>query len=357
MCRELGVAVPNASSAPIELGVGGPVAFLHGRDDLEVAAVRRADCAEWIGEVEPEIEELLRSKNPLVRLVAHVDGNAIYLAEARWTSFGRRRRGGPLEIRFCVQPHLSRDVLERVRPLRAPVPWPSQAWLDALIAGPPTTATRLAALSGFLKSWYSPSSDDGIDDLSLARSAARHKVRRWPIALATLWRHVGRRPEALASQNLILNPADDSLPMFESGRLPVYTENQGVFLSSVDLEDEDPTVVTTRLQESPVTERERLSGFLLQACIYEAMCGANYSASCSSLTKADYHEILSTLRAVPLGGWHWPADPGCFWVGQGILAFTNPEDAGLGIVMGAMDRRALAYLRDFGAEAWDIWDG
>lgn len=101
---------------------------------------------------------------------------------------------------------------------------------------------------------------------------------------------LGRTHPAICSrQNRLIDPiqVDDGLRCF-------YVENQGVYRWAYQPDGPDPVVVGRSHDEDVwVAERQRLSGFLLQVCLFEAVFSAPYSASASGYRPRSWRPCCS----------------------------------------------------------------
>ncbi|HEU5057508.1 MAG TPA: hypothetical protein VFU21_13330 [Kofleriaceae bacterium] len=213
------------------------------------------------------------------------------------------------------------------------------AWL-------PLVATdRVAAMRRFLEEWYGPlGATDGI-------AGARLAERGVPPPLRALHEAIGNRPDLLKGQNAFLS-LDDLAPD-EDGWLTFYVENQDCFRARVDpRRGGDAEVFLWDLEREPVREREPLSGYLLQAVLFEAMWRAPWSASCIA-SDAERAAVIAPLERVPLAPWRWPGDPCELFVGPVLIAMISRNGSDWYVVVGARSRQALRYLRDIDAG----WEG
>ncbi|WP_188189077.1 hypothetical protein [Nonomuraea sp. SYSU D8015] len=134
-------------------------------------------------------------------------------------------------------------------------------------------------------------------------------------------------------------------------------ENQGCFGWSLDLSQDDPTVWTIEHPEYRYAERERLSGFLLQFSLYEAMVNAPYHAGGGPVPTPIASELISALRRVPLKTWMWPLYQTSFYVAPGLIVTVDDDDEKeeCEISCGSVHRSLLRPLADLGIK-WAVFD-
>lgn len=223
-------------------------------------------------------------------------------------------------------------------------PRESRVWL-ALVEHDPVTA-----MLRFIDSWHGPLlASDGVSDEELAACSM-------PDALAALYRVAGRCPRVLTAQNCIssFDEWKSTVDRSGGGRMPFYLEHQGVFVASAAPSEPDPEVIF-ELDPKPIRARERLSGFLLQAVVFEALFGAPFQAEAISVDARARDAAIAPLSRLPLGAWPWPGDPGELWCGDGVLAFTNPNRDDWDLLIGARDRAVLNWLLSVDI-TWDSLD-
>ncbi|MFF4622558.1 hypothetical protein [Nonomuraea jabiensis] len=232
-------------------------------------------------------------------------------------------------------------MLDRVRPPSAPTTLPGLDWLDHV------NDDRATALRQFIEGWY-PLPDT--DRVPTTPSVGVHE------ALAAFYRLAQGRPEVLGVQNFI-RPAGE-LTTGADGLLEFGYENQGGFYWSLDPSQDDPIVWTDDEPAYRYAERERLSGFLLQFSLYEAMVSARYHAGGGPVPTPIASELLSTLRRVPLKTWMWPLYQTSFYVAPGLIACVDDDEENeeCDISFGATHRSLLRPLANQGIK-WAVFDG
>lgn len=211
------------------------------------------------------------------------------------------------------------------------------AWMDLL------GVDRIAAMRGFLATWY-----PGLD-------MAGAVVPGVPAALAALYAVAAGRPEVLGTQNEILAP-DKLRTDPDEGLLVFGAENQGNFWWMIDPAEEDPVVwrVPPGGGGGPVAERERLSGFLVQFCLFEAILPGPALAGSPMVTPEQARQVTASLREVPLLPWSWPADPTRFFVAPDLVLYAGDCADHVEIMAGGRTSAALAPLTATDV-SWDVF--
>ncbi|MGW5640880.1 hypothetical protein [Streptomyces sp. NPDC003832] len=192
-----------------------------------------------------------------VHLFVRVEGPAVYIgpvqhSRSTWTN-------GELDsCHLRIDPPLSRELLDTVRPPTAPPHPRGLDWLDHV-----RTAPGLA-LESFVTGWYPAQAETRLADIAIPGSV--------PDALADFYRLAEKHPAILGGQNFI-HPLTRLSTDIRGERLVVATENQHCWQWSVpwqlDADGTDPDVWLTE-DDAPTREEEPLSRFLLQFSLYEA---------------------------------------------------------------------------------------
>jgi hypothetical protein len=339
-----GAEVFTAGGADVAAGLGGTVIITDAGDDLAASGVRNSRTFMLIGPVPGAIAARFLDQDPEsqpIHLFVRLQEGALYLGT------GRHARSGwthdPYVLEDCVlriDPPLSFDVLDRVRPPSTPTALPGLEWLEHV------NGDRAAALRLFVEGWHPVSDPDP--------GPAAPSVHV-PAALAEFYRLAQGRPHVLGVQNFIRPAAQ--LRTDAHGLLAFGYENQGGFEWSLDPSEDDPTVWTIEDPSERHAERERLSGFLIQFSLSEAVISAPYNAWSHRVPTPIAHELTSTLRRVPLKTWMWPLYQTSFYVAPGLVAsMSEDEDEECHIWVGATHRSILRPLADLGIE-WRGFDG
>jgi hypothetical protein len=210
-----------------------------------------------------------------------------------------------------------------------------------------TRLPREAAVGWFLRAWH------GVPELPLAPATAQI-----PSLLGRLLLLGRSYPTICGRQNRLIDPVEVG-----DGRVCFYVENQSVYRWAFRPGEPDPVVVGQfHDADGWVVERERLSGFLLQVCPFEALFSASYSASASWLPPEALPEVLDPGRLRPvLTPWRWPEDPTVFHASDDAIAMTCQQHRATGttgfyVMVAAQRPEPLAYLPDVIRRHADRWE-
>ncbi|WP_143078853.1 hypothetical protein [Nonomuraea pusilla] len=344
----------TAGGAAVTVGPRGSVVIADPVDQVGASGVWSSEEFRLVGPVPGALaERFLRSARAWPSLAPSAELGSIHLfvrlgqaflylgtvhhSQSGWT-------GDVWTMEDCtlrVEPPLSRDVLDRVRPPGTPTTLPGLDWLDHV------DDDRATALRLFIEGWYPPPDPDEEPDTPSVVV---------PEALAAFYRLARGRTGVLGVQNFI-RPAGD-LTIGADGLLEFGHENQGCFSWSLDLSQDDPTVWTSDAPDFRHVEREPLSGFLLQFSLYEAMLNAPYHAWSRPVPTPIASELLGTLRRVPLKTWMWPMYQTSFYVAPGLIACVDDDEENeeCRVEFGATHRSLLRPLADQGIR-WSVFDG
>jgi hypothetical protein len=212
---------------------------------------------------------------------------------------------------------------------------------------------RLAILRQLAEYWHGPiGPGEGFTDDELKGKPAPFPLRWW-------YQLAGRRENILGGQNKLLKP--NQLKLDEQGRVPFYVENQGVYLWSAALQDDDPHV-WGRFEEAgrPWSEEDmRLSEFLIGACLFESIMQSPFGATAAWADESTLEQIAVELTPLPLAPWRWPSDPSRFFARNGGFMFASPNANRqtikcYSIWVGAKTARPLAFLNQIvNQETWE----
>ncbi|MFG1859143.1 hypothetical protein ACGFJT_45425 [Actinomadura geliboluensis] len=354
----LGLAGPGADmvtacGADVAVGPDGTVIVTEAGDDLEASGVRNRDTFALVGPVPGEVaarflagwssEPWLQSgpESQPIHLFVRVREGALYLGTVEQLQSGWGT--DPYILEDCVlhiDPPLDVDALDRVRPpSTTPGALPGLEWLDHL------DRDRTAALRMFIESWYP----------APAEESAPATAAEIPPALAEFYRLIHGRPHVLGVQNFIRPSAD--LHLDEDGLLEFGQENQGVFYWALDPAGDDPVVWTIEAPARRQAEHERLSGFLVQFSLHEAVMSSPYIASTDPIPWPIARRLTDTMRRVPLKTWLWSQYETSFYAAPGLIARLGDQgDGQCDIWVGARHRSLLRPLGRIGVP-WRSFDG
>ncbi|MFF4414385.1 hypothetical protein ACFYY8_17805 [Streptosporangium sp. NPDC001559] len=275
-----------------------------------------------------------------VHLLTRLPEGCVYLGTGRPGQAGYTN-GRLSHATLTIEPELTSELLDRVRPPAEPETVPNLDWLTRMTARP------LEALTRFVEDWI-PETDQDLGDLA----AAPWDV---PEPLAVFYRLARHRPALLGVQNRLRPPhawweEDDGLISFGD-------ENQGVFTWLFDPSRPDPEVWIDQDGYEPRREHQPMSGFLLQFALYEAMMNAPYQALCVDLAAEYVDTLAAALTPVPWEPWRWPNDSTRFYVAPGVIAeMTDQGHGNVSVWAGAVHRSVLRPLGRLGIP-WTDFDG
>ncbi|TDD87332.1 hypothetical protein E1293_07955 [Actinomadura darangshiensis] len=231
-------------------------------------------------------------------------------------------------------------MLDRVRPpSTAPAALPGLEWLDHL------DGDRATALRRFIEGWYPTPTD--APELAVSVEV--------PTALAEFYRLAHGRPHVLGVQNFICPPGE--LRTAGKGLLEFGYENQGGFWWALAPADDDPIVWTIESPTQRHAERERLSGFLIQFSLHEAVMSAPNIAWTDPIPWPVARRLTDTMRRVPLKTWLWSQYETSFYAAPGLIARVSDQGEGqCNIRAGATHRSILRSLAHLGVP-WKGFDG
>jgi hypothetical protein len=209
-----------------------------------------------------------------------------------------------------------------------------------------TRVSREAAVGWFLGTWY------GIPELPPVPNTPQI-----PSLLGQLLTLSRSYPGICSQQNRLIPPID-----IGDGLLCFYVENQQVYRWAYRPGETDPVVLGQEPQTGVwLAEQERLSGFLLQVCLFEALFSAPYTASAAWLPAEALAEVLDRGQLQPvLTPWRWPEDPTLFHASDGAIGVTSQRRRangalGFDITLAARDLEPLAYLPEIIQQHSDRW--
>lgn len=199
---------------------------------------------------------------------------------------------------------------------------------------------RWIALSSFIERWYG------------AAPSLRGRSELGRVGPPLLRRILAVRSELpdLFAQNHLVAPEDLAI---EGGRVEFLRENQGACAWATEPEGADPRV-WCRLNataEPWVEEPEPLSGFLIEAVLFEAILCARFGASTSLVDEATVNAILAHVDPLALARWHWGRAR--FYARGGVLAMTMENDGAVDVWLAAKSPLALSPFDDVVTPSWN----
>jgi hypothetical protein len=252
--------------------------------------------------------------------------------------------------------------------------------IDSLLAGldrPSSVDRRLEILDRLIAYWH------GERDPAIRRGEDELRGCRAPLPLRWLYERGIDRTGVLSRQNQLIGP--DGLES-DRGYVVFYVENQGVYLWGIaeeeeraespdqlwlpfieaapsraaEPQDDDPPVWGRFNEEDESWEPEsvRLSEFLIQACLFEAIQSAPHGAWASWAPRQVLDRVTAPLGPVPLAAWRWPSHPHRFWAGGGVFVSACPNsvvhgELGYTIHAGARTEQALGALKPIVDRSWE----
>jgi hypothetical protein len=244
---------------------------------------------------------------PIYLLVRLPEG-CLYLGVCR-PQRGKLDDGLLYEAELTIEPALSTEALDRVRPPSEPGALPGLEWL------PDVTDNPRAALDRFVRDWIPETNHDlGEPD------AGRWNV---PEPLADYYRLARRRPALLGVQNYI-DPPERWLERLD-GLVSFAHENQGGFAWLFNPRQEDPEVWIDGFGDGRVREHVPLSGFLLQFALFETMMNMPYGNYFANADPDTIERVTGSWTPLPWAPWRWPNDSTRFFVAPGLIATTSQD--------------------------------
>ena len=198
---------------------------------------------------------------------------------------------------------------------------------------------RWKALTAFVERWYGVSVGD-VPQIESARQAP--PLLRKMLALNAALPH-------LMQQDHLVGPEVLSV---EDGKVVFLYENQSVCFWATEPEGEDPRVWYREndVRALWLEEPERLSSFLVQMVVEEAVLTAPCGAHQPALPAATVQPFLA--RVTPLWTTRWNWGGARFFAGQGALMMTMENQGDVDVFLAARTTEALARFDDLVTEDW-----
>jgi hypothetical protein len=205
---------------------------------------------------------------------------------------------------------------------------------------------NLRMLCEFLAQWHGTRFDCSGESYDSAEPHKLRDVLKWFYALC------GPRLNSIIAYNHFLTEGE-----LDTTQLPVVfcRESQGVYEWGINDLSSDPEIVGRDATPGSnwCSEEERLTGFVLQLCLFDAIMTAPFGASASWCSAQQLDRILSCWSQIALGVWRWPAYPTRFYRSAIALAVVSPNEDGFTFKCGAPDRSHLKHLSNLVDEAWE----
>ncbi|MFJ6540242.1 hypothetical protein ACIQMP_06320 [Streptomyces sp. NPDC091385] len=334
--------------AVIAAGADATVVVVEAGDNPRVSGVQDAHEVLLSREPVPDLSPRFEFEDVLpVHVFVRLNSGCFPLgtARCRGRSVSPAGRDG-VGLRLDVP--LAREVLDLVRPVPESGPVPDVNWVDLVETDP------VRALEAFVVGWFPAEESEGAESDELAALppplAAFHCLARLRPALHRFHDPVLKVPERATG------PLGD--------RLVFAVWNGAVMDWSIPwpLESSrsaDPPVWHTEDPcDNPETfvEEEPLSRFLLQFTLAQAIGGAPFHASTSSMPTARFDALRGVLRPVPLSPFLPTYTAERFFVAPGLLAQVSGDEDEVSVFFGALHRGSLTPLLDHGFP-WIQFDG
>ncbi|MFJ5779112.1 hypothetical protein [Streptomyces sp. NPDC093094] len=330
------VIIADPQDGPDVSGVWNSRRFhLHGplADDVGVRLFGHPpDSPEWSWNQRPDTRP--------VHLLTRLPEGCVYLGIGKPGQAGYT--DGCLDhAALTIEPELTPELLNRVRPPAEPETLPNLDWLTHMTTRP------LEALTQFVEGWI-PETHQDLGTFA----AAPWEV---PRPLAVFHRLARHRPSLTGVQNRLRPP--HAWREKHDGLIAFGDENQGGFTWLFDPSRPDPDVWIDQDGYELRREHQPLSGFLLQFALYETMMNAPYNALRADLAAEHVATLTAALTPVPWEPWRWPNDSTRFYVAPGVIAETTDQWHGNTTAwVGAVHRSALRPLGQLGIP-WTDFDG
>jgi hypothetical protein len=180
--------------------------------------------------------------------------------------------------------------------------------------------SRLETLRRLIEYWHGPLRPGlGLSDEELQGKPLPRPLRWW-------YQLGGRRDGVMGGQNFLLAPHE--LTIDDEGRLTFYVENQAVYLWSTLADGDDPPVWGKfgGTDQAWAEEGMRLTEFLVEICLFEAIFSAPFGAAAGCATESTLARLRGELTPLPLSPWRWPNYPSQFFAREGAFMFAAPYD-------------------------------
>jgi hypothetical protein len=355
------------------VAAAGPVTYVHGpaarvliiqagdrpggstvdsRESIELRAPFPVEISGWLDAHDLPLLGFVRMQDGCMAIGALRETRRVSAGAVQW---GSQWAAGPVaagsagslsRVDLAMDEYLPADVLDLVRP--TPVrDVPGIDWLTEV------TNDRVAALRGFLTGWYA--------DVAPIPALSEPISMRLPEPLAVFYRLAAARPVIYGVHNRIVTPGE---LQYSDGLVAIANENQGTWKKLIDPSQDDPVVENhgvfgwfdpvTDAPAAPVGTTERLSHFLLQFALVEAVMSAPFAGH-ATISATDLERVAGRMRLVPLPPANFPENPTRIYVSPGLVAIAFPYE-GLQLSVTSRQRCALREWRNPGFE-WNAFNG
>lgn len=257
--------------------------------------------------------------------------SALYLGTIMFERTGRPAKDG-FKILFRLSDAIPEPAWrDFVAAATAPPP-PDPEEAIAGLTAESTTADRIAALRVFIERWYGPT----------AASGERALPANFPEPLRVLYELA--RGRTLFAQNKLKAASDLAV---EDGKLTFYVENQGVCEWAIEPGKDDPPVLVRGNEWGDPWNEEAptLSGFLIQAVIFETVLGAaHFSASTDGADADELRKLKCHVKPIALPP--WARSMTTFLASNGIVGFASKDADLYRIELAAHDKEPFDRIED-----------
>ncbi len=245
------------------------------------------------------------------------------------------------DVHFEFTPPLARQRwLEQLGWLAAPntQPFPEEEIVRMTTASSPNEC--LHALETFVERWYR---------VSLEATPEPHAETIGPPILHRLLELARAVPHLFQHNELV--PAE-SLELDDS-RVTFLIENQAVCSWATEAGGEDPRVWyrNNEPDEPWIEEPVRLSRFMVQAVVFEAVLGARFGGQATAIPPQTLTAIRT--RLAPIGGEAWSWCGARIYARDGALALVTESHGQADLFLAAITPHALTPFMDLVDENWD----
>jgi hypothetical protein len=264
--------------------------------------------------------------------------SALYLGQIVFVRTGRPARDG-FKILFRLrEPPSDARWQEFVAAANVPPPPTPEEAISALTLRS-TTADRVGAMRLFVERWYGMTAGW---DASIESSV----ITNVPGPLRQLYALTATR--AVFGQNTLVRAAELTV---EDGKVVFYVENQGCCTWAIEPGSDDPPVFVRFDSADPwFQEAPTLSGFLIQAVIFETvLCAPFFGASTDCASASELRRLRRRLKPVPLPPWAWNGGTE-FFASNGIVGFASPNSDLFTIELAAHDREPFEQFEELFSE-------
>jgi hypothetical protein len=319
-------------------------------DDPGISGVQDSTTVLLRGHRIPDLDSRFDVRSPLpIYVFVRLGTGCVPLGAA-----SSRERGsasaGVNHVALELDRPLTREMLDAVRPVRAPGPVPVVEWVDHVESDP------VRALRSFVLGWFpadepEPAEEEGpvaeLENLPEAL-AAFHRLARLRPAIHRFHDPVLQEPRRAAGPfgDRLVFAVWNGAGMDWSIPWPPGEADPRVWRT----EDPDAAEPETTLEEEP------LSRFLLQFVLNEAVIAAPYQAWTFSMPTARLDPVRSTVRPVPLSPFLPTYTAERFFLAPGLLAQVSGDENEAVAGFGALHRGTLTPLLEHGLR-WRRFDG